>query len=176
MGFCDSLLDVSWQLQEKAELWMEHCVLTAMNVSDLFYDLLRILIVYAVQGFTIPTHIYLCPIVSTCKSPGFADFPFPALKRLKISIQSSVKLVRILNLSSRSTSSRLLLLFHFMCFWYPAPFINKTCDCHSIRAKVRVRFSGTNLPDSDVQIKKCIKHAICLPKVMRKVVPFQALF
>jgi len=122
-------------------------------------------------------HTFICaPLLALANRPGFADFPFPALKRLKISIQSSVKLVRILNLSSRSTSSRLLLLFHFMCFWYPAPFINKTCDCHSIRAKVRVRFSGTNLPDSDVQIKKCIKHAICLPKVMRKVVPFQALF
>lgn len=65
-GFCDSLLDVSFVVAaapapapavekkniESEQEWLqlkytewEHCALTAMNVSDLFYDLLRILIV-----------------------------------------------------------------------------------------------------------------------------------
>lgn len=136
-GFCDSLLDVSFVVaaataaasaavqkkkhieteQELLELkyteW-KHCALTAMNVSDLFYDLLRILIVRNIHTLCPRRHYSAasaCHCVTLANRPGLLDSAHwhPSLragrgrtKHLKISTQSSVKLVWILNLKQSS--------------------------------------------------------------------------
>lgn len=123
-GFCDSLLDASSRRKRKKSgtgmAPSEWSIVppTAMNVSDLFYDLLRILIVCVLSKDSLfRRHIYqecaALPLLTLANRPGSGqDFLFLPSGRgaFKISIQSSVKLVVILNLSSSS-----LLPCSFLC-------------------------------------------------------------
>lgn len=56
-----------------------------------------------------------------------------------------------------------------------SPLINKTCTCHSIRTPLRevegLGVVGVALPSAKSNKSKCIKHAICLPKVTRNLWP-----